>query len=188
LDSAGIVAPPTAEKKPTALEAFQNQLTPQEYDTALQYYGTTYKERVAAETVKPSYMALSDADKKKKLDSIGTDTQEDMILKYTKNPTPAQQTRIVKKSAQKLLAISYDTIPDQVWAPIEQQYPGLRAEADKWAKLESSGTDAEKAMAKKWFDQYHVALNARRSIANAKINMRKQYPEVEAAYQLIYGR
>jgi hypothetical protein len=188
LDNTGIITPPTTEKKPTALEAFQNQLTPAEYNKALQYYGTTYKERVEAETAKPSYVALLDADKKKLLDNIGADVQEDMILQYTKNLTPAQKTRIVKKQAQKLLAGSYDTIPDRVWAPIEAANPGLRAASEYWQNLYDKGTPAEKKQAEAWFNQYPVALNARKGIANAKINMRKQYPEIGAAYDLIYGR
>jgi hypothetical protein len=88
LSSEGINLPP-APHKLSALETFQNQLTSAEYEIALQYYETTYRDRINSEIIKPEYINLSDADKKKRIDKIATATQKDMIAKYTKTPPPA---------------------------------------------------------------------------------------------------
>jgi len=168
------------------VKTMKSQLDDAEYQEAMQYYGSQYSNRVTELIRSQEYEQMTDAKKADEVNKIREDVMEDMVLKYTKNLTPQQKTRILRKEATALLSISYDTIPDQVWGPIEQQYPGLRAEATKQAKLADSGTASEKAYAKRWFEAYPMALKARQRIAQEKINMRKKYPEVGAAYDLIY--
>ena len=173
-------------KSSPSVKVMKSQISDEEYQQAMQYYGSQYGDQVTQLIRTSDYQQMTDAKKAAAINKIREDVMENMVLKYTKNPTPEQRTRILRKKAVALLAISYDTIPDQIWKPIEQQYPGLRIEAEKQTKLADSGTDSEKAYAKRWFQSYPMALKARQDIAQAKINMRKQYPEVGQAYDFIY--
>jgi len=173
-------------KSSPAVKAMKAQLDDKEYQEALQFYGSTYGQEATKLIQSSEYQRMTDAKKSAALGKIREDIMENMVLKYSKNLTPVQQTRVLRKKASALLSISYDTIPDQIWGPIEKQYPGLRTEAERQTKLADSGTVAEKAYAKRWFQKYPMALKARQDIAQAKINMRKKYPEVGAAYDLIY--
>jgi hypothetical protein len=161
-ESLGINLPPTQEKD-TALETFQKQLTPTEYKTALEYYGTTYKERADVLIKSTTYRFLSDEDKKKALNKISSEAQKEMIKRYQKRPISQikQEMKVAKQQA-------FTTIETNAWSMVD---PQLKPIADYIAMLEKQSSPKVTALLMK----YPAILNIRKQIALAKQQVGEQY-------------
>jgi hypothetical protein len=175
-------------KASPAVKTMKGQLNQTEYQTALVDYGTSYSSAVSQLMSSSEYRMMTDKQKASAINKIREDTMENMVIEHSKTLTPEQQNTKNKKRAKEILSQYYDTIPTEVWGTIERTYPGLRARAEKEAKLAESGTPAEKATAQRWFKTEPfgpIALNARKQIALKKIEVRQRNPLVGQAYDLI---